>query len=103
MITFLTTVSQRHSWDRQLTCKVPWGFRKLLSYIHDNYTAEAGIPIIITENGFAPQGEGNLPLRKALRDVQRQDYFAGYLRELFDAIVNDGIKVDGYIAWALTE
>lgn len=74
-----------------------------MQYIHKNFTGEAGIPIIITENGFAVHDEGTLPLQKALRDVQRQDYFAGYLRELFDAITEDGIKIDGYIAWALTE
>lgn len=82
---------------------VPWGFRKLLQYIADRYTRSANIPIYITENGFPVEGEGDLSREEAIKDVQRQAYYAGYLRQLFEASRDDGINIGGYMAWSLLE
>ena len=44
---------------------VPWGLRKLLGYIKDNY---GNPPVMITENGMSETGE----------DLQDQDRIAFY-------------------------
>jgi beta-glucosidase/6-phospho-beta-glucosidase/beta-galactosidase len=84
---------------------VPWGFRKLLQYLHNRYTSSSvnGIPITITENGFATQDEANLSLEERIDDVQRQTYYRGYLKELIEAQRDDGIEIGGYMAWSLLE
>jgi len=43
---------------------VPWGFRKLLVWIKNEY---GDIPIFITENGYPDYGE--------LDDIDRVDYY----------------------------
>lgn len=82
---------------------MPWGFRKILQYIHKRYTASAKVPIYITESGFAIDGEDQFPLEQQIQDEQRQHYYAGYLRAMFEAIRDDGIDVGGYMAWSLLE
>lgn len=82
---------------------VPWGFRALLNYISRTYTKELKIPIWITENGFAIDGEAGLSREAILRDTQRQDYYAGYVGAMFDAVLDDGVDVGGYMGWSLLE
>jgi beta-glucosidase/6-phospho-beta-glucosidase/beta-galactosidase len=43
---------------------VPWGFRKLLNWVKNEY---GDIPIFITENGYADNGE--------VDDVDRVEYY----------------------------
>lgn len=43
---------------------IPWGFRKALNWLKDNYDNP---PIIVTENGFSDDGE--------LRDVKRVNFY----------------------------
>jgi beta-glucosidase len=82
---------------------VPWGFRKLLNYISQNYTKPLGIPIWITENGFATENESKLSFDQIIDDKQRQNYYAGYLGAMFDAIREDGVNIGGYMGWSLLE
>jgi beta-glucosidase len=82
---------------------VPWGFRKLLRYCWVNYCEEDGIPIIITENGFATNGEAEMTLEQVIDDTQRQTYYNGYVKELIEAVRDDGIKISGYLGWSLLD
>ncbi|KAE8752460.1 hypothetical protein FOCC_FOCC000931 [Frankliniella occidentalis] len=59
---------------------VPWGFRKLLVWVRDQY---GNPPLYVTENGFADRGE--------IHDTGRQEYLMGYLEELLNAIHADGV------------
>ncbi len=95
----------------------PFGVRKLLNWINDNYDPGE---IMITENGFSDQ-QGNLD------DIQRIYYYKHYLNQilrgdkscsqrgetlvslerylpfLLAAIVEDDINVTGYFAWSLMD
>ncbi|WVQ66636.1 uncharacterized protein L199_004821 [Kwoniella botswanensis] len=82
---------------------VPWGFRKLLQYIHTNYTVGRDIPIMITENGTSIEGEDLMSRAEAINDVKRQTYYAGYLKELIEAARDDGILIGGYMAWSFLD
>lgn len=71
---------------------VPWGFRKLLKWIKDQYDDPE---IIITENGYADYGQ--------LNDTERINYYQEYLKSMLKAIHLDGCKVRGYTAWSLMD
>lgn len=81
---------------------VPWGFRLLLEHVSTTYSKNAGHAIYITENGFATEGEANMTLEQQLHDVQRQQYYAGYLNAMLEAMQN-GVNIGGYMAWSLLE
>jgi beta-glucosidase len=49
------------------------------------------------------ENEDLLTREEAINDVQRQTYYAGYLRQLFEASRDDGINIGGYMAWSLLE
>jgi lactase-phlorizin hydrolase len=71
----------------------PWGFRKLLNWIHDEYH----LPIYVTENGWgAPASEG-------LDDQVRLDYYVSYINDVLKAVKLDGADVRGYSAWSLID
>jgi hypothetical protein len=87
---------------------VPWGFHELLHYIHktwgtakENCTGQV-IDIIVTENGYAGQDEGESSLSDIVNDVHRQDYYTGYIDSMMRA-VEEGVPVRGYLAWSLLE
>lgn len=81
---------------------MPWGFGKLLRWLSKTYTAELGIPIIITENGFPVEGEEHMARAEAIEDTHRQEYYDGYVRAMCDA-AKDGVKIEGYMGWSLLE
>lgn len=83
----------------------PWGFRKMLRYVQDRYLRPCGIPLFITENGFAVKGEAELDETEARcgEDAERVAYFKGYLGELAAAVQEDDLRVCGYMAWTLME
>ncbi|XP_052745821.1 lactase/phlorizin hydrolase-like [Bicyclus anynana] len=70
---------------------VPWGFRKLLNRIKDDYKNP---PVFVTENGIASHG--------GIVDNDRVTYYRGYLDALLDAL-EDGCDVRGYTAWSLMD
>ncbi|KAF7284532.1 hypothetical protein GWI33_022118 [Rhynchophorus ferrugineus] len=73
--------------------QVPWGFRKLLKYVYEQY----GHPeIIVTENGWADKSG-------TLNDVDRISYVSQYLSALLDAYYEDGVNVAGYTVWSLLD
>lgn len=83
--------------------QVPWGFRLLIQHIHNTYSKEADHTLYVTENGFATLDEGKRPLEEILKDTERQAYYALYLREIAQAVRDDGIDIGGYMAWSLLE
>ncbi|KAI9139830.1 intracellular family 1 beta glucosidase Bgl1a [Paraphysoderma sedebokerense] len=78
---------------------VPWGFRKILTYVHNKYKT----PILVTENGVSVPNESAIPLTDALNDTFRVNYYEGYLNAMKQAIVEDGADVRGYFAWSLLD
>ncbi|KAK4684015.1 hypothetical protein P7C73_g6191, partial [Tremellales sp. Uapishka_1] len=82
---------------------VPWGFRNLLRYIQKRYAGPTNVPIYITENGFATQGEADMSLEEQVNDIQRQHYYLGYLKEMIEAVRDEGVDVRGYMAWSLLD
>ncbi|KAK4883855.1 hypothetical protein RN001_000126 [Aquatica leii] len=71
---------------------VPWGFRKLLNYIKNNYQDPE---IIVTENGFPDYGE--------IEDNNRIKFHKGNLNAVLDALIYDNVKVKDYIVWSLMD
>ncbi|KAH1007438.1 hypothetical protein HUJ04_004669 [Dendroctonus ponderosae] len=71
---------------------VPFSIRKLVNYINDRYNPGE---IFVTENGWADTGE--------IDDQDRVRYYRGYLSNLLEAILDDGVNVVGYTAWSLLD
>lgn len=71
---------------------VPNGFRGLLKRIHKEYS---GTKVIITENGWADDGEIN--------DIARIEYLTGHLQAVLDALFEDGCNVVGYTYWSFLD
>jgi beta-glucosidase len=75
---------------------VPWGCRKLLEWLDARYGHP---PIIITENGCAFDDQ---LVNGEVNDLQRVEFFKGYLSEIHQAIQN-GVNMQGYFAWSLMD
>ncbi|XP_055910675.1 myrosinase 1-like [Eupeodes corollae] len=82
-----TWLKGKTSW---LYC-VPEGLESLLKYIRDEYE---NIEVIITENGWADEGE--------FEDDSRIQYLKSHLQAVLNAI-NDGCNVTGYTYWSLMD
>ncbi|MCW5951826.1 MAG: family 1 glycosylhydrolase, partial [Propionibacteriaceae bacterium] len=77
------------------------GLRRLLLWLHRDYTGPAGIPLVVTENGaaypddqFEPDGTVN--------DVDRIGYLRDHLAAVHAAIT-EGADVRGYLEWSLLD
>ncbi|XP_039191841.1 lactase-like protein isoform X1 [Crotalus tigris] len=73
---------------------VPWGLRRLLTYIKDTYNHPV---IYITENGFSQSDPAPVD------DGRRWEYFRLTLQEILKAIYADGVQVKGYFVWSLLD
>ena len=76
---------------------VPWGFRKMLKWIHERYD---GLPIYVTENGTAL---ANNDVATATDDQERADFIQAYADAMQQAIEEDGVDVRGYFCWTLID
>ena len=73
---------------------VPWGFRKLVTWITKEYGRP---PIYITENGYADRNVDSI------QDPGRVSYYNRYINELLKAVKLDGADVRSYTAWSLMD
>lgn len=71
---------------------VPWGFRKLLKYIKNNYKTTN---IYITENGFADV--------HSIKDTRRVNYLKLFLSTVLDSIYDDKVSIKGYFVWSFLD
>ncbi|KAJ8275557.1 hypothetical protein COCON_G00073090 [Conger conger] len=72
---------------------VPWGLRKVLGWIDSKYK---GVPIYIMSNGVDED-----PAR--FKDSLRVYYLYNYINEALKAYKLDGVNLQGYFAYALTD
>lgn len=77
---------------------VPWGLRKLLTYVDTKYKPFGGI--IITENGMAAR---ETSVKEAMEDKSRIAFYHDYIKEMRKAIVSDNVDVRGYFLWSLMD
>ncbi|KAJ8046000.1 Lactase-phlorizin hydrolase [Holothuria leucospilota] len=74
---------------------VPWGIRRLLVWIRDEYGQN--VPIYVTENGISTRDVSDLD------DQDRINYYKSYINEVLKAIRIDEVDVRGYTAWSLLD
>jgi beta-glucosidase len=79
---------------------VPWGFRKVLSWISKRYSNP---PIIISENGVVTPKEDLVPPQQAINDTFRIHFYKQYINQMELAIFKDGVNVRGYFAWSFMD
>jgi len=80
---------------------VPWGFRRLLKYIHDTYDSNT-YPIYVTENGISSAGNGT-DHAPELNDQWRINHYHQYIGQMHRAISEDGVNIKAYTAWSLMD
>jgi len=86
---------------------VPWGFRRLLKYLHDTYDSNK-FPIYVTENGISSAHKDEKPGNGTdedpnLDDHWRVDHYHAYIGQMLRAISEDGVNVKAYTAWSLMD
>lgn len=90
---------------------VPWGLRKLLNWIKEEYDNPE---VIIAENGVSDTGGVNDCRRVNYYNVSESSchyltfnfnlrLFQSYLTEVLKAIHEDGCNVSGYTAWSFMD
>ncbi|KAJ8412476.1 hypothetical protein AAFF_G00128120 [Aldrovandia affinis] len=72
---------------------VPWGLRKVLNWINSKYK---GVPVYIMSNGVDED-----PAR--FKDSLRVYYLYNYINEALKAYKLDGVNLQGYFAYALSD
>ena len=75
----------------------------MLRYVQQRCLEPCGIPLFITENGFAVKGEQDTAKADCLADTERVNHFNGYLAQLASAVSEDDLQCCGYMAWTLME
>nr|DBA19707.1 TPA: hypothetical protein GDO54_015494 [Pyxicephalus adspersus] len=76
---------------------VPWGFRRLLNFVKEEY-GKAGLPIYITGNGMPASMLGDV-----FNDTERVDYLNFYINEVLKAIKTDNVSVSSYVVRSLLD
>ena len=80
---------------------VPWGFRKLLVWLHHRYNHTS---IVVTENGCVdPLKNDSTGSSSVLNDTFRVNYHRQYLNELRKAKFIDNVPINGYFIWSLLD
>ncbi|XP_015966066.1 beta-glucosidase 12 [Arachis duranensis] len=77
----------------------PRGIRELLLYIKKKYNNPV---IYITENGIDEVNDPKIPLKEALKDGTRIDYYDEHLYYVHKAI-KEGVRVKGFFAWSFSD
>ncbi|WOL17206.1 beta-glucosidase 12 [Canna indica] len=77
----------------------PKGLKDLLAYTKEKYNNPV---IYITENGVDEKNDPKVPLKEALNDKMRIDYYKGHLQYLHKAM-REGVDVRGYFMWSFMD
>lgn len=81
----------------------PEGLTRLLRRVSDDYTAPAGVPLYVTENGAAYDDEAVFDNGETrVHDIDRVEYVRAHLAATLDAI-EAGVDVRGYFYWSLLD
>lgn len=72
----------------------PEGLRYGLNILYDRYKK----PLFIVENGIGLEEKLNKDL--TVNDRKRIEYHANHIKEMGEALVSDGVKIIGYLAWS---
>ena len=78
----------------------PAGLRALLGYVNRVYKPKS---VIVSESGVDVPDEAAKGREEVLKDDFRVDYYKGYVKAASDAKTIDGVPVDLYLAWSLTD
>jgi beta-glucosidase len=76
---------------------VPAGLGRLIRWVHE---VSGGLPIYVTENGYARADE--VERDGAIHDRERIEYFKQHLEVCADLIA-EGVNLKGYYAWSLLD
>ncbi|XP_075140642.1 lactase/phlorizin hydrolase [Leptodactylus fuscus] len=76
---------------------VPWGLRRLLNFVKEEYV-KGGRPIYITGNGMPTPNTGEM-----FSDNARVDYLTAYINEALKAVKTDNVVVSAYIVRSLLD
>ncbi|GFZ46823.1 hypothetical protein JCM24511_04043 [Saitozyma sp. JCM 24511] len=112
--TYLTTgtyvVDPIHNTERPAVPKATWAdfnryfsVRRMLTRTHDK-SSRINPTLEYSRNEFAVEDEAALPsINEIINDTHRQLYFTSYLKELMEAVRDDGIRIEAYFAWSLMD
>ncbi|OAY40096.1 cyanogenic beta-glucosidase [Manihot esculenta] len=75
----------------------PKGIRHLLKYTKERYSDPL---IYITENGIDTNDIEGQPVKEAVKDTIRIDYYRNHTWNVLRAIKDDEVNVQGYFAWS---
>ncbi|KAM8933998.1 lactase/phlorizin hydrolase [Pelodytes ibericus] len=75
----------------------PWGFRRLLNFVKEEYAKES-MKIYITGNGMPTPYAGEV-----FNDEARINYINAYINEVLKAVEVDGVSVESYIVRSLLD
>ena len=76
---------------------VPGGLERLLTWVHE---AAPGIPLYITENGYARQD--HIEADGRIHDRERIEYLKQHLEVCAD-LIKAGVNLKGYYAWSFLD
>ncbi|XP_075140639.1 lactase/phlorizin hydrolase-like isoform X1 [Leptodactylus fuscus] len=76
---------------------VPWGLRRLLNFVKEEYV-KGGRPIYITGNGMPTPNTGDI-----FNDTTRVEFLTAYINEALKAIKIDNIPISSYIVRSLLD
>ncbi|XP_022535908.2 lactase/phlorizin hydrolase [Astyanax mexicanus] len=77
---------------------VPWGLRRLLNYIYEEFTSVARVPIYITGNGMPTEYSSDI-----FNDTQRVEFLKAYINEAMKAILLDSVAVQRFTVQSLID
>eukprot|EP00747_Dinoflagellata_sp_TGD_P111418 gnl/TRDRNA2_/TRDRNA2_171219_c7_seq2.p1 gnl/TRDRNA2_/TRDRNA2_171219_c7~~gnl/TRDRNA2_/TRDRNA2_171219_c7_seq2.p1 ORF type:complete len:179 (+),score=28.93 gnl/TRDRNA2_/TRDRNA2_171219_c7_seq2:208-744(+) len=77
---------------------VPWGLRRILTWIHREYHPPGGI--VVTENGCCIKEK---TIQDSMNDASRVEYLQGYISQVHQAMELDGVDVRGYFVWSFLD
>lgn len=75
----------------------PLGLRITLNHLYERYR----LPLFIVENGLGTQDNPQNPA--SVEDDYRIDYLNGHLRNMMEAVLEDGVELIGYLMWGIID